>query len=254
MALFARRPTRVNAALIHLASSALVASGVAALMFGVWYPGPFRHLAGGVTLFFIIASVDVVLGPLLTLVVFNPDKRRRELTIDLGLILLVQVSALAYGVWTMAAARPVYLAFEIDLFRVVTAADVDDDQLSSAPQALRTLPWRGPALVGTARPSADQQVEATVLGMSGIHLAMQPRYWVAYESQRGQAWASGQPLSKLPPELRRRLPGEVLYWPGDKTPALDGLRWLPVMSSRARWTVFVDAAGMPVAFAPFDAP
>lgn len=248
------RPGRVTAAALHLIGSAAVAGVVAALMFGIWYPGPFRHLAGGVTLFLIIASVDVVLGPLLTLVAFAPGKGRRELALDLGVILLVQVSALAYGVWTMAAARPVYLAFEIDLFRVVTAADVEDELLASAAPGRRTLPWRGPQLIGVDRPRGDEQVEATVLGLSGIHLAVQPKYWADYASQRPLAWAAGRALSELDPELRRRLPAEVLYWPEPGARPLDGLRWLPVVSPRARWTVFVDPAGTPVAFAPFDAP
>ena len=93
-----------------------------------------------------------------------------------------------------------------------------------------------------------------MLGMSGIHLTAQPKYWVDYDVQRPQVWEAGQPMSKLGPELLRRLPADVLYWPGDGARPLDGLRWLPVMSPRARWTVFVDRTGTPVAFAPFDTP
>lgn len=249
-----QRPARAAAALVHLAASAAVVASVAALMFGVWYPGPFRHLAGGVTLFVIIASVDVVLGPLMTLVVFDPTKSRRALAIDLGVILSLQLGALAYGVWTMAAARPAVVAFEIDLFRVVTAIEVAEDQAPPASVPLKAPPWTGPALVAADRPAPEEMVEATMLGMSGIHLAMQPRYWRDFDSQRQQAWQAARPIDALPAHLRGRLPAELMPWPARTHPPLAELRWLPLMSSRARWTVFIDRSGSPVAFAPFDAP
>jgi hypothetical protein len=43
------------------------------------------------TQFQIIASVDIVLDPLLTLVLFNPSKSRSGLSFDLVPIVLVQV-------------------------------------------------------------------------------------------------------------------------------------------------------------------
>ena len=39
-------------------------------------------------MFFITATVDVVLGPLLSLVVFSPSKSRPVIAKDLGVILL----------------------------------------------------------------------------------------------------------------------------------------------------------------------
>ena len=53
----------------HLLASALVAGGCAALVFWLWYPQPYDVLAGGVKLFVLVTSGDVILGPLLTLVV-----------------------------------------------------------------------------------------------------------------------------------------------------------------------------------------
>lgn len=249
-----KRPTRGTAALAHLIGSVLIVGSVAAVVFGLWYPGPFRQLSGGATLFLILACVDVTLGPLLTAVVFNPNKKRHLIALDLGVILVVQVAALAYGVWTMAAARPVFVAFEIDLFRVVSAADVVEDQLTEAPAGLRALPWSGPVPIATTRPSADRSVEATMLGLSGVHLAMQPRYWQAYEAQRAAVLERSRPVSDLPPQLRQRLPAELLPWPHNALPPIEHMRWLPVMGRQANWTLFVDRTGALVAFAPFDVP
>jgi hypothetical protein len=43
--------------------SASIAVVAALLVFGLWYPGALRHLAGGRDLFLLVTSVDVVLGP-----------------------------------------------------------------------------------------------------------------------------------------------------------------------------------------------
>ena len=64
----------IRAALLHLAGSVLVAALAAALVFLVWYPHPYGLLSGGLHLFLILVSVDVVCGPLLTLVLFNPSE------------------------------------------------------------------------------------------------------------------------------------------------------------------------------------
>src|ERR1043165_7159180 len=77
-------PTRMRAAsraaVIHLGFSALVGLTTAAIVFGLWFPYPYRDVAGGQYLFMLLVSVDVVCGPLLTMVLFSPLKSRRELT------------------------------------------------------------------------------------------------------------------------------------------------------------------------------
>ncbi len=76
----------------------------ALLVFGLWYPYPFREISGGRELFLLIVGVDVVMGPLITLAVFNPSKSRREKILDFSLIGLLQTGALVYGLWAVALA------------------------------------------------------------------------------------------------------------------------------------------------------
>ena len=64
---------RYKAAGIHLAISAAVAVVVLALLLLVWYPQPYFRLAGGAGLMLILIGVDVVTGPLLTLIVFRDE-------------------------------------------------------------------------------------------------------------------------------------------------------------------------------------
>ena len=121
---------RFQAAGIHLCISLVIAALAATLVFALWYPYPYRDLSGGRELFTMLVSIDVILGPLLTLAVFNLKKPRAQLVRDLAIIGLVQLLALGYGLWTVYQARPVHMVFEMDRFRVTHAADIDPELLA----------------------------------------------------------------------------------------------------------------------------
>ncbi|MBH9578386.1 hypothetical protein [Inhella proteolytica] len=241
----------LNVALIHLALSGAVILVIAALAFWVWFPTPYRDMLAGNRLFMLIACVDLALGPLLTLVAFDPRKLRRVLARDLCVIACLQFAALGYGVWTMFAARPVHLAFEVDLFRIVTQTQVDDESLRAAPDPLKVLPWGRPTLIGVIKPTGANLVEATLLGMTGVHLAHQPKYWLPFEAVRSQVWRRARPLDQL--RLRNAAERQALSTAlkAAAHPAAT-LRWVPVLSARSSWIALVSEVGEPVAFADID--
>jgi hypothetical protein len=74
--------SRWKASSIHLALSATIAVSVLALMLLLWYAPPFFSALGGYHLLLILLGVDVSLGPLITLIIFNPKKDRKALTFD----------------------------------------------------------------------------------------------------------------------------------------------------------------------------
>jgi len=51
-------------------------------------------------LFLIVVTVDVILGPLITLAVFNGVKPWTELRRDLAMVGVLQLAALGYGLWS----------------------------------------------------------------------------------------------------------------------------------------------------------
>src|SRR5664280_2311796 len=181
---------RAIAAGIHLLISAAVAALAALLVFGLWYPGPFRLLAGGRDLFFLVTSVDVVLGPVLTFAVFNTDKGMRHLRRDLAIIGLIQLGGLAYGLHTVYIARPVAMVFEVDRLRLVTASNVDVAELSKAPPQYRELPMAGPLLLGTRSPKAGaEHNDALDQGLAGNDISSRPIFWQPYEQSLPDALA-----------------------------------------------------------------
>lgn len=235
--------TRFKAAGIHLLASAVVAALAAALVFLVWYPPPFAALAGGTHLFLLIVGVDVVLGPSLTAVVASPGKGRAELIRDLAVIVIVQTAAFGYGVYTMALARPVLLAFEVDRLRVVTAADIDPATLTDAQPSLRQLSWTGPRMVAAIKPSDQAELMRSIeLGFAGSDLAMQPKQWRDYASHGSDVWRAARPMSSLlsqHPELASAV-AAIAQSAGQPPQAL---RFLPLMSRRASWVSLIAEPG-----------
>jgi len=111
---------KLKAFLIHLALSLLIFGGLFALLLFFWYPEPYFTASGGWQGLKIVAMVDIVLGPLLTLVVYNPAKPRRELLQDYSFIVLLQLAALGWGVYTVYQNRPVVAAWWDDRFYTVS--------------------------------------------------------------------------------------------------------------------------------------
>lgn len=248
---FPRR--RLRAALVHLALSAFVAGAASLLVFLLWFPRPFSAIAGGTQLFVLLVVVDVVLGPALTAVVASPGKARQEFLRDLGVIVTLQLAAFAYGLHTMALARPVALVHEVDLLRVVTAVDVEASALSRAPAPLRGLSWRGPRLLVAVKPETpSEQLRSIELAMSGVHLAFLPEYWRDYRENAAAVWRSARPVAELAaryPTARTEI---------DQAAAAAGLppqslRFVPLLSRRASWVALVAEPGASiVGYLPLD--
>jgi len=89
------------------ASLCLFLLALGTLYFG-WYRWPGWYLTGATTIVLLMAGVDVVLGPLLTFIIANPNKPRRELTRDIAVIATVQLVAMGYGLTTLWQGRPLY--------------------------------------------------------------------------------------------------------------------------------------------------
>lgn len=244
---------RARAGGIHLGMSLLVALAAAALVFGVWYPYPYRDLSGGRNLFLLVVAVDVVIGPLITLIIFNPAKPRRELITDLGMVAVLQIAALCYGLWTVHAARPVHLVFEYHRLAVVHASDIEPEELSKAPATLRSLPNAGPTLL-SLRPfhDANEQYESIMLATSGRAQAAQPALWQPWEQAREAIVQESQPLESL----RARYPNhaaEIDVAVARSGVAAAQLRTLPILDRDQSWTALIDTAtAKPVAFVPLD--
>lgn len=195
----------VRLASLHLLASLLVMVAAGLLVFVLWYPAPYFKVASGIELFLLIVGVDMVCGPLLTFVLGSPCKPRAELIRDIGLVALIQLSALGYGLYNLYQARPVYLAWEGDRYRLVTASDIDLDMLATAGAAYRQLPFAGPQLVATRllEPKDSGYLKSIEDTLKGLPPSYKPERWQVYPEHLTQILAGARTLQDLPETSRQ---------------------------------------------------
>lgn len=242
-----------KAAGLHLLGSMTLALICAGLVFSIWYPSVFASLAGGRELFVLVAAVDVVCGPLLTLVLYNPVKPRGELARDLGFVVLIQLAALGYGLQTVWLARPLYLVLETDRFRVIAAPDVDVRELHNLPKDMQPQLLSGPMTIGL-RPPKDETERMKVLLESvagGRDYAQRPDFFVPYTPEVGlRAVQRFKPLERFlnaHPEQRKKAE-DVSMLHGLQVATL---RYLPVVG-REDWIALLDTQAQIVGFLKGD--
>lgn len=244
---------RLQASALHLGASLLVATVAALLVFGLWYPYPYREISGGRELFLLLVTVDVILGPLITLAVFNRAKPWTELRRDLALVVLLQLAALGYGLWTVCVARPVHMVFEYDRFRVVHAVDVPQELLAQTPAGVEALPLGGPTLLALRPFKSDQEkMDATLAALQGVSLAARPDLWQPYASATAQVLQAARPASALHARFASQAADidRVLAQAGR---SVDNTVYLPLVGRKSFWTVFLDpTTAAVVATLPLD--
>ena len=240
-------------ALRHLFLSLLVALASATVVFGLWYPAPYRQMLDVGHIYLLVLAVDVVCGPLLTLVLASPSKSRRERWLDFSLIGLIQLAALAYGMHSVWVARPVALVFEVDRLVMVTANGVQVDALPKAPPGLRQLPWAGVLKAGTRKPANnDEFMRSVEQGLAGISTAVQPNWWQPWGEASPAMRERAKPLAELI-ERRPADAGQLQDAAQASGHPVADLRYLPLVSSKSLdWVALLDEQENMVGWAPVD--
>ncbi len=190
---------RWKASLIHLTISAVIGTAVLALMLLLWYPYPLFEAVGGSQLLLILLGVDVVLGPFVTLLIFNTKKSRKALGFDLAVIALLQISALVYGMSVVFNARPAFVVFSKDSFDLVTANMLIDEDIAKASYSeFRSLPLTGPVYVYTEMPIDNKERSEIIFSaFSGKDLPQFPKYYRPYAEHSMAAAHAAKPIAEL---------------------------------------------------------
>jgi hypothetical protein len=176
---------------LHLLGSAIVLTLVLGGLYLGWYRWPGWYLTNVVHVALILGCVDLTLGPLVTLIIANPGKPRRELTRDVGVIVAVQLAALLYGAATLWSGRPLYYTFSKDRLQIVQAADLDAQEIDLGRKQNPTLAphWYSlPRWVWAPLPQDKEESSRIVVGVvmgTGADVIQMPRYF--------KPWEQGEP-------------------------------------------------------------
>jgi hypothetical protein len=191
--------SRSRAFTLHLISSAAVLFAFYLFVSLVWYPDALFIGAQGLDMFKILVPVDLILGPLIMLVIFNPKKA--SLKFDVTCVLVFQIAFFAYGAWTLYSARPAYIVFAKEAFYLATANQMDPAFLAKVKETrFQKVPQLGPEWVATrTNLSNEEKEELAFSAVGGYGLQHFPQHYLAIDSQKqAEILSQAKPLEKLP--------------------------------------------------------
>ena len=218
----------------HLSISFLVALLVIGLMFFVWYPSPLATAVGVTHIFLMLLAIDVVIGPILGVLVYKEGKK--SLKFDLTVIILLQLSALCYGIYSIEQGRPAWLVFYADRFELVRKNEIIQDNIAKALPQYQQSSWFKPQYV-TVEFSEDvnqrnDDMFTEVFG--GISLAQRPERYVELNKAKKQMQQRAQKLELLQQYNNKADVEKILA----KYP--QATTFLPLKASVVDMTVLVD--------------
>ena len=188
---------KLKACLIHFLISIIIISFLILFVFTVWYEYPLAKATGVVHILSIIFIVDVVLGPLLTFIVFK--KNKKTLKIDLAIIILFQILALAYGVWTVYQGKPAWIVFNADRFDVVRVNEIDHRNEIKFKEQFKSLFLLKPQWVAAENPK-DNEAKTKIIFESifaGVDIAQRPELYLSLSEVNSEMKKKAQNLNEL---------------------------------------------------------
>lgn len=209
--------SKLQAFSFHLVISFLFLLALYILIRIVWFPGPLIDI-GGLRGIKIIIGVDLVIGPILTLVVFKYGKP--GLKLDLTIIGALQLACLAYGLLVVNYERPVAQILADDGVHLLTYADTKQHEFD-----LERFDTKGPKLLMLdlpEDPASWEQVKITTEFLDGIPFLYRSDLYLDLLKVSPQDFQSRVDI------IQAKLNGSNKYF--DSLPSREGCEWLPIHS------------------------
>jgi len=243
--------TTLRAFFLHLTISATIVSVALTVVFFVWYPHPYFEILGAWNVVRILVGVDLILGPILTLILYRPGKR--YVLFDLGFIAVVQLVALVYGMVTIHSERPLYTVFTVDRFAVLGKRDVDPTQVPAEIESTR--PNVGPLLAIAKLPEDTQELEDLMFDLlnGAKDIEFRPELWHAYAPRLSDVVNRARPIDDLT-EAGEDVAAWVARLPSKLALPASQLGFLPVVNKAMQpLSLVIDlSTGQPVAVVAVD--
>lgn len=186
---------KVRAWLVHLVLSLVVLLPVVLLVTLWWFPRPFFQVLDTAHILAILVGVHLVLGPMLTFIVYVPNKKGMKF--DLWVIALLQLAALTYGTFAIYSERPAYVVFAVDRYEALAAKDVAFERVGMTGFG-EALP--GEPVYAFAQMPMGQAYQTFLDGVmfrGQPDLERRPEFWLPLETGKDAILATARPLGVL---------------------------------------------------------
>lgn len=231
--------SKSRAALNHLWPSLLVFATLAVIILFAWYPYPFRQFGESSKFAMLLILAAVCLAPALTWFVYKQGKR--GMLLDLWVIVIIQLTAIAWGAYPLYQSRPYFMVHTVDRFEVFSKRDVDVTQVTD-PRFL-DKPLAGPIQLHAnmpVDPVAFQKFLKEVMFEGKPDLQYRPEFWSLFAEKQKMALEKSHALEDLRnarPQSVRAIDQLVDKSGGD----IGQLKFVPALIADGQFTVILDA-------------
>ncbi|WP_223789724.1 hypothetical protein [Marinicella meishanensis] len=120
--------SKIKASLTHFLLSALFITTFFLFAYFIWYQQVFFKISGVIEPLKLLLIVDVILGPLLTFIIYKEGKK--NLKFDLMMIVLFQIMAFIYGAHSVYLGKPSLVIHRTGYLEVISENDINYAELS----------------------------------------------------------------------------------------------------------------------------
>lgn len=195
------------------------ALGLFLLAWKVWYPDYLFWSDGGFQGLRLVLLVDLVLGPVLALVFFHPEKSRGKLVFDVVVMAAVQLAAMVWGAHEVWSQRPVAVVYGSERFvsvapRIMALQFRDEEKL-------RVYSPDRPALVYRREPvnTAEKQQMMRMIFVHGFHPESQAWLFQPFRENLDKVFVRQTALHVW---MRENLAKVWLEWSAGRSPSAMG--------------------------------
>lgn len=189
--------TKIRAALIHFVIGLFFITPILTYILLIWYPSPTLEASGLKPILIILIITDLIIGPILTFIVFKPFKK--SLKLDLSIIAICQIIAFSYGLYTIYLGHPIYIVYAVDRFSIVTLKDFKDSNYETTKLPVKANFLGRPLLAYAKLPDKlEEKQKITFEVLSGkSDIDQRPEYYKSFDENSSYIINGGINLDKI---------------------------------------------------------
>ena len=204
---------------LHIFLSLLLISLIYSIIIPTWYPSDFSNILVSSEIFTILILVEIGLTIGLILLLFiGRNNTKKETLFIYCLFFLLQISAVFIGTKTLYEAKPMYLAYEFDRFRIVRPIDIVWGEENKKYNF-----FEGPEFYGTEEYASNdiRLLKSIKDSVNGLYPSFKRERLIPYKNSKADIIKNSKSFATLSNEKRNKVQklmgmkniGELGYYP-----------------------------------------